>query len=106
MDGIPSWAVPGAKVVCIDNSRSNNFGRRELQLMAIYTIAAVRIQGDGKPACKLSEVRREVLWIDATETVYFHLSRFRPLVDDDTEASIYRSKNLHIGAPKRETAEV
>lgn len=98
---VPSWAVPGAKVVCVDDDWS---GRRpRLKRNSIYTITEVRYHvctngkyaGNDDPVLVLRE-----LYNDDSPSGGFNILRFRPLVTRSQEQDVAQFRKLLIGAPK------
>lgn len=91
MSAIPSWAVRGAKVVCIDNRWPEDtwYGAEVMpSLDTPYTIRAVRQHVGGEFGLLLAEIRNPVLYYaDGAREAFFHIKRFRPLItqQDDIE---------------------
>jgi hypothetical protein len=82
MSGVPSWAVRGAKVVCVD-ACPWVFGWSGDALVegAIYTIRGIAPHDSlGRLGLYLDEARTK------TDAFGFLIARFRPLVDDSDEA--------------------
>lgn len=111
MSGIPAWAVPGARVVCVDDVFSEGHKRICAALPiagGVYTIRKVTfVDGaDTAPAVLLEEVVNEY-----TETMLrgflwrgeprFGLRRFRPLHTLETDISEHFSQHLHVREPER-----
>lgn len=89
MSGIPSWAVPGAKVVCVvEGERWTADGcdmPAELpQLGMVYTVARLRAHTNGL----------HLDLIEVATTKSFHINGFRPVVADDTEAELFRKRHI------------
>lgn len=94
---IPSWARVGAKVVCVDAAK----WRRTLPLTTgrIYTIRHIGecpISGVG---VYLEEIANDCNGFG--EEYGYRLDRFRPLVDENIEATLFRSKGLHNRSPRK-----
>lgn len=111
MSGIPSWARPGVKVVCVDDS----CGPKEEWLPGeapekgqIYTIERAFSYSNDRVVLWLREIQRHpnvvIRWGD---NGYF-IHRFRPLTEvsetDETEAELYHKKHLHARRSERERA--
>lgn len=89
---IPSWAVPGAKVVCVAASHEwdgvdTDIGPVCPQLGCVYSIARTRLHERGLHLALVEVPTRKM----------FNVSGFRPVVSDDTEAQLFRAKR----APSR-----
>lgn len=76
MSGIPAWAVPGAKVVCVDTSPGHLCGMELSDYSTILPKGIVyEIISVSAPFIRLKGVPSGHLW-----------SRFRPAVERKTEA--------------------
>lgn len=99
MSGIPSWAVRGAKVVCIEADwipdEQPLMPPRLPCLHEVLTIADIVDVGD----CWLAFDEIAGDW-------FFHVDSFRPLVTRSQEQDIAEHFEHHLRAPVRETAEV
>ena len=118
MSGVPWWAFPGNKVVCVDDDENRYLvlppemyeqGLDGLDAGRIYTIRSVAVNAVGSTAVRLIEIIRPGnggrLWFGAEGG--YDVQRFRPLVSDDneTEATLYNKRNHNANAPrKRERA--
>lgn len=117
--GIPSWAVKGAKVVCVDDSMrdlspvpgySPAGALDGLQEGGVYTVARAYSR-DGYVVVVLVEIRRSEIAPDGRRFDRFfdgfNIKRFRPLVEDksdaEIEAQIYHKKRLRSKADQRES---
>jgi len=84
---IPSWAVPGAKVVCVKVGPWNLLGGPpyygpDPAFGEICTIERAIRDADG-------------IWLALSgydKHVNFRIAHFRPVVADDIEATLFRSK--------------
>lgn len=97
---VPSWAVPGKKVVTIRNfaeaQRIGDLGYRIMpQIGVVYTIRAT----EDYPRHGAVAVFPCEFPVDHG----FDLRGFRPLVNDDTEAQLYHEAKKHgkLKAPAR-----
>lgn len=105
MSGIPSWARVGAKVVCVDATRTNPFNAPELIEGATYeisdvTFATVRCGNQYGNACyavRLVGVQR--LFRGSTP---FAIGRFRPLISKTQEEDVALFTHLLEGKPVEE----
>lgn len=88
---IPSWAVPGAKVVCVKatpwvaanyNAMNEDGVYRRPRFGDVVTICAVVSLPDGY----------WLTFIEHDELDAFAVRHFRPVVADDIEATLFRSK--------------
>jgi hypothetical protein len=109
---LPSWAVPGAKVVCVDADSPGTRGSVWYPEDAIvtgetYTIFRVWNDFDG-PVCSLVGRSRHRASNFYEREVGYHLRRFRPVVDtttdDEVEQRLFRKKRLHQPVSARLTA--
>jgi hypothetical protein len=84
---VPSWAVPGAKVVCVESSPTIKRG----EIFTIQRVVASDFSGDW--GVILLE-RASSRWLGG-----YKGWRFRPLVhtttDDEVEQRLFRKKRLH-----------
>lgn len=89
MSGIPAWAVPGAKVVCVDDSPPTSdkahFHQKWLQAGNIYVIRAAYVGADGEVGVCLGEIV-SVFRPELGREQGFYLRRFRPAVEPKSEA--------------------
>jgi hypothetical protein len=89
---IPSWAVPGAKVVCVIDRDWQEFDGKGVPAShfpvpgAVYTIAHV-----------IKRLRTVFLVLKEIGLGGWFVGSFRPVVSDDTEAQLFRAKR----APSR-----
>lgn len=86
---IPSWAVPGAKVVCVDASdgpEDASFGQTPVMVEGgIYTLSAVTREF-GPTAVQVKELPAILTGLDGDEyETWMKLSRFRPLITKSLE---------------------
>jgi hypothetical protein len=92
---IPSWAVPGAKCVCLDGNGTHGC----LTTGAIYTVEEV-VTG---LCLSLREAQTKHAGLG-----HWYIRRFRPLVDtttdDEVEQRLFRKKRLHQPVSGRLTA--
>ena len=92
MSGIPSWAVRGAKVVCIrwtdeDAVAAAMFSLAPLAVDAIYTIRESMMQPGG-PAVRLVEVSNAGSgWFDID--MPYAVERFRPLITQQDDLATH-----------------
>ena len=102
---IPSWARVGAKVVCVDNGPIRvgclvHEPDVKPHIGVVYTIRKCFVDADGEPVVFLREIRRprSLRWGRwfLRETPYLAV-RFRPVVSDETEATIFR----HLRQPRK-----
>lgn len=89
MDGVPSWAVNGTLVVCVEPLDFN--GECIMIKGCVYTLDRIGLCPEcGAPECIVKE--RDIL---AGHPAWMHLSRFRPLVtlEDDLKAHFIQYLN-------------
>ena len=95
MSGIPSWAVKGAKVVCINSRPPWWCGVGDPVLVPVegevYEISAL---GDFGGQCGL-------LLVGMGELDFWHCRRFRPLVTRSQEQDIAEHFAHHLRTPER-----
>lgn len=98
MSDIPSWARVGAKVVCVKVGK--------------WEVVSPGVGKDGGP-CFGEICTIEAVWMGGAAFIDlveypghkgFWIARFRPLVDDEIEATLYRTKRIPSRA-KRKTAD-
>ena len=97
--GIPSWAVPGAKVVCIAGEgrwRAHDGGDVFTPPLfgCVYTIIAVTHDAEGV-FFAFDELPHDCIWSAAW---------FRPAVDDATEAKLFHARKAPQGLQEEEQA--
>jgi len=93
MTGIPSWAVLGAKVVCIKKGVwFNNISELKSgpEFRKIYEIIKTGYSSSGKP----------FICVNGFVGIMFNPSRFRPLVSKSQEQDVAMFKSLLHTAPK------
>lgn len=99
--GIPSWAVKGARVVCVDDADFGGYGFEATpQAGGVYTIRqVVWCEVHASWQARLMEVANPALiYPDGPEMwePAFDLGRFRPVVelksDNEIEAQIFRNR--------------
>lgn len=112
MSGVPSWAVPGAMVVCVDD-RLGAYLKTHIRYVGgldgltagrVYTIWSVYWTGSlGHYCLELAEIERPCP-SDTQPELGFCIYRFRPLTstDNEVETRLYRTKGHD--APVREDA--
>jgi hypothetical protein len=99
MTSIPSWAVKGAKVVCVDDAhlsycvpgyRYSDDGLDGLSKGEIYTIRDALVSPfDGAPSIRLVEITRARNWSRLKKgEPGFAVGRFRPLVTKTQEQDV------------------
>jgi hypothetical protein len=91
VSGIPFWAVPGAKVVCISAPlRSRKFSTPP-EVGAQYTIRETFISSHGTSAARLVEIKGTYSRKSKMERGW-KLFRFRPLItrSQDDDMAIFR----------------
>lgn len=86
MSDIPSWAVPGAKVVCVDASKGEISNASRLVVDGVYTLTDVTDEFR-EPACRVRE-NPSFHW------EFIRLSRFRPLVTRTQEEDVAAFRHL------------
>jgi hypothetical protein len=100
--GIPSWAVRGAKVVCIDadSPASNGYSApwragERIENGHTYTLVHCWVSDWGVPVCDLAEVKRstEAQRENGGKAAY-RLYRFRPLVTKTQEQDVGLFRHL------------
>lgn len=84
----------GQKVVCVDDSETDNMGKKELRKDDIYTVIWVgrHFHPDEmveRQCVRLAEVIRKPCEIDPDGSMPFRASRFRPVVERKTDISIF-----------------
>lgn len=88
--GIPSWAVPGARVVCIKVGRWANLDGDDdgigPSFGQIVTIAEVEPAPPHLPEMQPSGINP----VGYPGRMY-HVGHFRPLAEDDIEGELYRA---------------
>lgn len=82
MGGLPAWAVPNARVVCVRDfglaSHHNDLGYRTMPVEnSVYIIGRTRAHIDGRPTVTLREFEHNH---------WFDLTGFRPAVEPKSEA--------------------
>jgi hypothetical protein len=96
MSGAPSWAVRGQKVVCVaTDDWINQHGRLSVlprpRFGEIGTISSV------------TEYEDSGLWfiglVEYAGEIMFAVERFRPAVEDEVEATLFRRKHYGADAP-------
>lgn len=107
-DAPPSWAVPGRKVVCIDDDQQywHNLLPGEITKGSIYTIESVVMQAGGP-------LNPEPVWCAILVGIVrkgggsrgvghgFRLTRFRPLVESTEEQDVaIFAPLLHVNTTK------
>lgn len=97
MGGVPSWAVPGAKVVCIKACGWTRFWNAPPDLVPprfgeVLTISAVR-EAIAIGWWYLSFAERDPQAI-------FAIENFAPVAEDDTEAELFRRRQYGADAPR------
>lgn len=91
MSGIPSWAVRGAKVVCICGfPDAEAAGVLAPQVGQIYTIRAIDHEPPFAVCFWLEEVGRGFKCSDGIEPS-FYAGNFRPLTRQETDLAIFRA---------------
>lgn len=99
---IPSWAVPGAKVVCV---KEGEWGlligsdprppKWQMPVFSmVYTVSWAFMDGDGQWLV-LSDMSPEDAWA---------IRFFRPVVNDTTEATLFRAKHQPVRDREAERA--
>lgn len=95
--GIPSWAVPGAKVVCVE------LGGQPVERLPGWPAASPAMLGCVYTIAHTDWVIWEgkkfgICWlVERSPDTAYAITLFRPVVDDDTEAKLFREKR----APSR-----
>lgn len=84
MTHLPSWAVPGRKVVCVDDSVRPLMGDK-LVKGSVYTISEPFLDVSGTPALRVREAKS-----DHPQGGY-RLVRFRPVVTLEEDMLTFRS---------------
>lgn len=98
MSGIPSWAVKGAKVVCVD-ATPNQFGVL-LTKGDVYTVRGISVMDTyGENGLLLEEVSTGGAFSWNGEEVGFAFRRFRPAITQSDDISTHFSHHLH--APQK-----
>jgi hypothetical protein len=96
-DHIPSWAVPGARVVCVKNLRGNGYGTEQVpEINKVYTVReltsqdCLRVKEIVNPLCRYAEGDLEAA---------FKIHCFRPAVEPKTEAEDFAKFAHHLRTP-------
>lgn len=105
---IPSWAVKGAKVVCVDDTAAVRWADGEAPVLgAIYTIDRVRVLLSGTVVLDLVELRRHPISIaHHSGQCGYGIRRFRPLVTRTAEQDVseHFAHHLHQSVSETEAA--
>lgn len=102
-----SWAVPGAKCVCVDDSawcftHAVNLQRASLPKRGeVYVIRSVLSRGDGGLGLRLEGLDNSSIPTISGDEVSFRIARFRPLVtktqEDDLAIFLPLLTDLRVG---------
>lgn len=97
MSGIPSWARPGVKVVCVRPPFGTGYDwESHPEISGIYTIREVVVVGDRTGLRLVEIVNMEAAYRESFTEVVFLVHRFRPLTEvsesDTTEATLFRKQ--------------
>jgi len=100
MSGLPIWARPGVKVVCVDDSNQDD-GRHDRKIVAggIYVIRETMISNLGNPGVRLVGIAGSINRFSGRETGW-HIHRFRPLVSIEDDLAAHFNHLLDIPASK------
>jgi hypothetical protein len=102
MTSLPSWAVPGRKVVCVSEFIGkirdidgrywppSRWGYTMPVVKSIYTICEVRVVG-GAPGVRLVEIDNSHVLDAGGKEIPFALKRFRPVVTLEEDMLTFRS---------------
>lgn len=98
---IPSWAKPGAKVVCVDDIPDKGWhpDLGGLSVGSVYTIREIARHSSGALGVRLVEIVRRLAPADPWEQP-FAFRRFRPLVSTKTEAEDVALFRHHLKQPE------
>lgn len=106
--GIPAWAVPGARVVCVDDAVRAEyvwFDGEAVISGAVYTITRALIDSDGDAILHLAEVERHEdsrrLW---GKDVGYGIWRFRPVHTLESDMEAHFTALLSTPVPQLEDA--
>lgn len=91
MGVIPPWAVPGAKVVCVEPSPAASFyGWEKLPVVGeVYTIRDIVFPDGGTPCIRLDEISNAVSeYFYGPAECSFKIARFRPLISKTQEQDV------------------
>ena len=94
MTHLPSWAVPGRKVVCVDDQNPHQWmwrGDKPIK-NEIYTLDRVVLGPNGRIGCFISELYNVNPW-------GYLLTRFRPVVTLEEDMLTFRSMIATTDAP-------
>lgn len=105
MSGVPSWAVRGQKVVCVQGTSLATTGEVNITSGDVFTIRDILANDDGVGLYLVEVVNPlRLTWAGQIERAYY-IDRFRPLVTTKTVAEDLAHFRHHLDQRQPESVQ-